>query len=269
MQKAITKLGFDNVRKAVMQYAETMKVPKELHIDYVFDVFRNHNEFAPNFKKDRDKKLNSAEDIQKWASERIQKWVSKFMKGYSERISQRHSRLPGTMPDEAISKILTIGLNCNGTNHSHHIHEIVYAHRLAMSAENILGLLLEEFLFEKLSKYGWALAWGETISHVDFVNKDGFLLQVKNRSNSENSSSESVRNNTSIQRWYRVDAKTGSYQWDDLNKLAGITSSDDELDENKFQNFIGEVLKNNPNALVVEKENPWPDIVKATGLEIK
>ena len=45
-----------------------------------------------------------------------------------------------------------------------------------MSAENILGILLEEFLFEKLSPAGWAMAWGETVKHVDFCHKDGRLL---------------------------------------------------------------------------------------------
>jgi hypothetical protein len=39
--------------------------------------------------------------------------------------------------------------------------------RLPMSAENILGLLLEEFLAEQLADYGWFCGWGEVIRHVD------------------------------------------------------------------------------------------------------
>ncbi len=45
--------------------------------------------------------------------------------------------------------------------------KVIWAHRLAMSAENILGVFLEEYLFEKPSSHGWSMAWGETIKHVD------------------------------------------------------------------------------------------------------
>jgi len=64
-------------------------------------------------------------------------------------------------------------------------------------------------LADNLIAYGWHCAWGETIRSVDFCSEDGQLLQIKNRSNSENSSSSRVREGTNIIKWFRVNALTG------------------------------------------------------------
>ncbi len=125
-----------------------------------------------------------------------------------------------------------------------------------MSAENILGLLLEEFLAEKLAQYGWFCCWGECVRHVDFCNVDGSLLQVKNRSNSENSSSSRVRINQPIEKWYRVDAVNGNYQWSYWRDKY----KDDSFSEEKFIAFIWQVLQRNPYALAIEAENYWKSI---------
>jgi hypothetical protein len=50
--------------------------------------------------------------------------------------------------------------------------------------------------------------------------KDGwYALQIKNRDNSENSSSKAVRDNTDIQKWFRTFSKTGKTNWDNLPPL--------------------------------------------------
>ncbi len=138
------------------------------------------------------------------------KWLKKYRSSYERRISRRTSQVPRTVADPIINTIINARLT---QLTSDHLEQIQYAHRLSMSAENIQGLLLEEFLAEELHQYGWHCCWGESIRHVDFCNNDGTLLQVKNRSNSENSSSARVRLNQPIEKWYRVDAKTGLYQW--------------------------------------------------------
>ncbi len=168
--------------------------------------------------------------------------------------------MPGTVPDNAVNIILSTGLHCHVLDQNH-IQSIVYAHRLGMSAENILGLLLEEFLFTKLSPFGWAMAWGETIKSVDFCNAEGFLLQVKNRSNSENSSSSKIRSGKPIEKWFRINATNGKCQWDELNAIVGAHSGL-ELNEKTFQQFIKEVLEKNPEALAIEPANPWVKILK-------
>ena len=118
-----------------------------------------------------------------------------------------------------------------------------------MSSENIQGLLLEEFLAEQLGEYGWHCCWGESVRHVDFCNVNGSLLQVKNRSNSENSSSSRVRINQLIEKWYRVDAGTGLYRWSYFNEKYDT----DRFSEENFVMFVQQALIGNPGALAVEK----------------
>lgn len=179
-----------------------------------------------------------------------QRWLKKYHNAFESRISQRVSSPPGTIADsivETIIKARLTGLEIE------HLEQIKYAHRLSMSAENIQGLLLEEFLAEQLTNYGWFCCWGEVIRHVDFCHKDGSLLQVKNRSNSENSSSSRVRINQPIEKWYRVDAKTGRFQWAYFNQKYDT----DQFSEENFILFVQRTLERNPNALPVEVGNPW------------
>ena len=246
MQNAIEKLGATRIKQMVAHLAEQLNIPSELHIDYVCSVCCDNLDLAPNINGRKKKNLFSAEEC-------VEQWVLKFKHGYDERISVRKSKLPGTVPDKAVNIILSTGLHCHYVDH---IQSIIYAHRLGMSAENILGLLLEEFLFNRLSPFGWAMAWGETIKSVDFCNAEGFLLQVKNRSNSENSSSSQIRSGKPIEKWFRVNATNGRYQWDELNAIVG-SHSGLELNEKSFQEFIEDVLKKNPAALAIEPDNPW------------
>lgn len=179
-----------------------------------------------------------------------QAWLRKYSNSYENRISRRTSKIPGTVADPIVSTIIEARLTGLTVDH---LEQIKYAHRLSMSAENILGLLLEEFLAEALADYDWHCCWGEVIRYVDFCNVDGSLLQVKNRSNSENSSSSRVRINQPIEKWHRVDAKTGSYQWSYFNKKYAT----DRFSEENFVTFVQRVLTENPSALAVETENPW------------
>ncbi|NJR65376.1 MAG: SinI family restriction endonuclease, partial [Leptolyngbyaceae cyanobacterium CRU_2_3] len=179
-----------------------------------------------------------------------QSWLKKYRDSYENRISKRISQPPGTVADPIVSTIINARLTQLTADQ---LEQIKYAHRLSMSAENIQGLLLEEFLAEQLSEYGWHCCWGESVRHVDFCNVDGSLLQVKNRSNSENSSSSRVRINQPIEKWCRVDAKTGLYRWSYFNNQYGTT----RFSEENFAMFVQEILTGNPNALTVEVNNPW------------
>lgn len=180
-------------------------------------------------------------------------WLKKYNDSYENRISRRVSQLPGTVADPIVSIIINARLTGLTTEQ---LEQIKYAHRLSMSAENIQGLLLEEFLAEQLADYGWYCCWGESIRHVDFCNVDASLLQVKNRSNSENSSSSRVRINRPIEKWYRVDAKTGLYRWSDFNEKYNT----DRFSEENFVAFVKQVLSGNPDALAIEVRNPWKDL---------
>jgi hypothetical protein len=179
-----------------------------------------------------------------------QSWLKKYRDSYDNRISRRISQPPGTVADPIVNTIISARLTRLTADH---LEQIKYAHRLSMSAENIQGLLLEEFLAEQLGEYGWYCCWGESVRHVDFCNVDGSLLQVKNRSNSENSSSSRVRIDQPIEKWYRVDARTGLYRWSYFNDRYGTA----RFSEENFAMFVQQILTRNPNALAVEIDNPW------------
>jgi hypothetical protein len=206
-------------------------------VEAVFKAVANHPDLAPNIKADSDAKL-------------IEKWLDKYAKGYNSRISQRVSKLPSTVADPIVSTIISCRLKHLDQSD---LGKISSGHRLSMSAENILGLLLEEHLSVKLAAFGWHYCWGETVRSVDFVNDDGRLLQVKNRSNSENSSSSRVRLGTVIEKWFRVDAVSGDYRWDELNKMNKTRL----FSENRFGAFVIATLKKNPEAMPVEPSNSW------------
>ncbi len=98
-------------------------------------------------------------------------------------------------------------------------------HRASMAAENKVGELLEAYLASKLEPLGWFWCSCSILRGVDFF-KPGNpvqLLQVKNRSNSENSSSAKIRETlkekgcpVKIGKWYRTESSTGNTCWLDF-----------------------------------------------------
>ena len=92
-----------------------------------------------------------------------------------------------------------------------------------MCAENCVGSLLERYLDSVLRQQGWYWCCGNFIKAIDFINKDErgmwLALQIKNRDNTENSSSSAIRNGTQIQKWFRSFSKKGETNWDNLPEL--------------------------------------------------
>ena len=189
-------------------------------------------------------------EIKSWSSNEdyITKWLKKYFGGYNNRPSKRINKKIGTVSDEIIDTIISVHLPTLSTDGINHIK---YAHRLCMSAENILGLLLEEYLAEKLSSYGWHCAWGATMDKIDFCTENGDLLQVKSGSGTENSSSSTVRKGTKIQKWHRFNAKNGKHCWSKLNELIGCSY----LSEEDYAAFVRKTIANNPAAFYTEDSN--------------
>lgn len=180
----------------------------------------------------------------------LEAWLRKYEAGYNGRISQRASNLPGTISDPIVDTIIQARFPRLTPMD---VSRIRYGHRLGMSAENILGLLLEEYLANGLAEFGWHCCWGETLRSIDFVSEDLHLLQIKNRSNSENSSSSRVRARTRIKKWFRVNALNGTYNWDELNRVNRTV----KFSEDDFVAFVQATLRSNPEALAIEPGNPW------------
>jgi len=174
-------------------------------------------------------------------------FIKKFMKGYKNRPSIRQSNPTNTKPDPIIDHIIKARIP-KFTRKD--IELIRFGHRLSMAAENILGLILEEYIHSSAIKYGWSCCWGNSIPAVDFCSKEGKLLQIKNRSNTENSSSNKIRKGTQIEKWYRVNATTGTYYWEGLNEIIGKA---DLFSETDFILFCETLIQNNLAALYVEE----------------
>ena len=111
------------------------------------------------------------------------------------------------------------------------------------SAEQIGGNILEHYINSVIQAEGWVWAFGEVVSHTDFIKKedDGSwkLLQIKARFNTENSSQKGSRlsmvreTGQEILHWFRF-KQNGQTNWDKFP----IESSNIELSEQNFQTFI-------------------------------
>lgn len=181
------------------------------------------------------------------------KWTKKFIDGYENRPSKRTSNPIGTQHDPILDEIISARTQITAED----LESIKYGHRLSMSAENIAGSLLEEYLASKLINYNWHCCWGETMKSIDFCHENGELLQIKNSDNSENSSSKTVRDGTKIKHWFRRFSKTGNTNWDALNELVKIQNKDDLLTEKAFREFVRKAVSNNPGSVFLEDESPY------------
>jgi hypothetical protein len=132
--------------------------------------------------------------------------------------SSRHPKAPAppaTVPDELVSFILHEYFGIPVKNLARASRE----HLLSMAAENLVGDLLERYLASVMEPQGWVWCSGSMVRAVDFIkpptakgNRWG-LLQVKNRDNSENSSSSAIRIGTDIQKWFRTFSKKTGSNW--------------------------------------------------------
>ena len=148
---------------------------------------------------------------------------------------------PATIPDEMVSFVLEHYFDVDARN----LDRIKKEHALSMGAENIVGNLLEHYLASVLESYGWVWCAGSLVKAVDFIKPasnqvDWDLLQVKNRDNSENSSSSAVRTGTTINKWHRTFSRRAGSNW------AAFPDADvrELLSEEGFRQFVKIYLKN-------------------------
>jgi hypothetical protein len=122
---------------------------------------------------------------------------------------------PATVPDEMVSFILNNYFNVPEGN----LERAKNEHLLSMGAENLVGELLERYLASIMEPRGWIWCSGSTVKAVDLIKPPAAsggtwkLLQVKNRDNSENSSSSAIRNGTDIEKWFRTFSRRTGSNW--------------------------------------------------------
>jgi hypothetical protein len=140
---------------------------------------------------------------------------------------------PTTIPDPLVSLVLEVHFE---VSHSQ-LERVRREHSLSMAAENAVGGLLERYIAEVVETRGWVWCSGDTAKSIDFIRRSGRdwkKLQVKNRDNSENSSSAAIRDGTDIEKWYRTKSRSGETRWEDFPEVG--------LSEEKFQNFCRRYL---------------------------
>lgn len=156
--------------------------------------------------------------------------------------------VPTTIPDAAVSTVLQMTYDYT----EEETDRIKIEHQHSMSAENCVGSLLERYIDSILRHHGWVWCCGDFVKAIDFIkeNEDGTwtALQVKNRSNSENSSSAAIRNGTSISKWFRsfsTNTKTtralNYVNWDNLPE----SMQNYGLSEDGFMTFIRTYISSN------------------------
>ena len=128
----------------------------------------------------------------------------------------RAPQAPATVPDEMVSVILHEYFGIAAGD----LEQAKRQHLLSMGAENLIGDLLERYLASILEPRGWIWCSGAMVKAVDFVKApartggEWRTLQVKNRDNSENSSSSAIRKGTTIEKWHRTFSKKEGSNWD-------------------------------------------------------
>lgn len=149
--------------------------------------------------------------------------------------------LPSTVPDQMVSIVMhaAYGYSLNDCEN------IKLTHQQSMCAENAVGALLERYIDSVLRDYGWHWCCGSFVKAIDFIklsdNGEWYELQIKNRDNSENSSSSAIRNNTNIQKWFRTRSRTGETNWNNLPPLM----QGHGLSEVGFKTFVEMYLRSN------------------------
>lgn len=149
--------------------------------------------------------------------------------------------MPKTIPDERIRDVLEAAYAVPADK----LDDAIRYHMEAMGAENFIGWILEAYIAYHAEQIGWVWCSGAIIRAVDFIKPLGSgvweLLQVKNRSNSENSSSSRVRLGTAIKKWFRVYANNGRTNWDAFpdNELRI------RLSEDGFRDYIVNWIRQN------------------------
>lgn len=176
----------------------------------------------------------------------LENLANQYFKGYRR---SDFPATPSTVPDEIVSIVMQEAYGYN----QEQCDKIKMEHQHSMCAENCVGALLERYLDSILRPYGWHWCCGSIVRAVDFLKKDSkgnwLILQIKNRNNSENSSSSAIRQGTEIQKWFRTFSKTGKTNWHNLPPLMQGYGMNEESFVEFVKNYLQSEKSNSQNKL--------------------
>lgn len=179
----------------------------------------------------------------------IDKWISMYVAAKQRSSLTQQAKPKSAVSDPSIMKIVKTARGLTDAQTA----DMQLAHNLFMSAENVQGYLLEEYIASVVTAHGFLYSAGNLLRSVDFCSKDGtVLLQIKNKSNTENSSSSDIRKGTNIEKWYRLGTKIKAgvkipdYKWDKLNEMVSAYSGKSSLlSEDGYTTFIWNIVSKN------------------------
>ena len=236
----------DKLKKLYKQVKKNMEISNK-NLDAIFQVaMLDRKALFPNQNKDTEKDC-------------LKKWIKQYITSTENLPSSHIGSTKSTCSDPALAVIFKVAFDSNDEE----IKTMELNHNLFMSAENIQGELLEEYIARNIEKYDWIWCSGNTLRAVDFCKRDGSaLLQIKNKDNTENSSSTAIRNGTEIKKWHRLKTikkdkiPIPSYRWDKLNDFINQDLDKDaelcSMSEEDYQDFLKKVVTRNPD--IISKE---------------
>lgn len=177
------------------------------------------------------------------------RWIQKYIDRHSQTPLESEVNSIGEI-DKALFQHLVVHFSREHENAELLAFEAYKQHFLLMGLENLNGNVLEQYLKTVLEPLGWIWCAGEVYKAVDFCyilgDKPDVLLQVKNKYNSENSSSSAIRNRTPITKWNRLnkprrnDRTKPLENWPELQKIVDCNEVNDELTESSYLRYIDE-----------------------------
>lgn len=168
-----------------------------------------------------------------------EEYIALLATKYASARAPKFPQVPSTVPDPAVSVVLQSFFHVAESD----LDRIKTEHQLSMAAENLVGDILERYIAENMEQSGWVWCAGAFVKSIDFIRPVGTgweSLQVKNRDNSENSSSAQVRQGTSISKWHRTASRTGFTNWAKFPAPIGHS-----LTEEGFLDFISDYFESN------------------------
>ena len=112
-----------------------------------------------------------------------------------------------------------------------------------MEMENIIGAILEEYIYSICKDQKWIWCSGDIVKAIDFIkkNEDGTweMLQVKNSDNSENSSSKKLEKAQQSKCGLDDTQKRKEFNWEELNRIMKSNT----FSEDNFLTFLANKLK--------------------------
>ena len=261
------KLSNVNVEDETIRYIFNTKIEKagltsDTGIKCIFNVCMQDMDLFANLKGN----IGSVEEY-------LERWIKRYTDARKNNVYSKSGNPSSTLPDPVVDTIIQgrIGLDDD------EVKNMRDAHRVYMYAEQIQGSILEAFIDKQLKPYGWHYCCGEIVKSVDFCHTTGQLLQIKNKYNTENSSSSSVRNGTSIKKWCRLGRPSNNkvvYNWKELCEIVNNVKDKDmeslNIGEGDYKAFVSDVMKANPGLFYIESNNYWAnDIVFKKNIKLK